>query len=83
MNEEKNAKKGEKREKEVLVILTIPNLPAAHAQPTGRGKGSSFRVALTRAIEAALSTDHVKGHRITGLTIKAQLIEPVPGLTDE
>jgi hypothetical protein len=59
----------------VTVVATIealfPELHAAHAQLSARGRASSPRVAIHNAFRDLLSNPHVKGRRYT--TIKATI----------
>lgn len=56
--------------KKANVTITAPELPAAHAQFSGTGKGSRVPVAIFRAIENAFARHQAaKGKRITKLSM--------------
>lgn len=55
------------------VTATFPELPAAHAVQEARGEGSSLSVGIKRALDAILREPHVKGRRISTVSLYVRL----------
>ena len=61
--------------KSVTLTAFCPKLPAAHAWQESGGTGSTFAIAIGRAIDELLSLPHVKGKRIESLKPTVQVVE--------
>ncbi len=69
--------------KTFAVIVTFPELPAAHAQHVYHAKGSSFGVAINRALAGLLKEKGIKGRRITRLSVRAEIIGEEKNTNDD
>lgn len=55
--------------KAFAVIVTLYDLPAAHAEQRARVEASSLKVAASRALAEVLKREHVKRKRIRNVRI--------------
>jgi hypothetical protein len=61
--------------KTIALTAFCPQLPAAHAWQESAGTGSTLSVAIGRAIDRMMKSEHVKGKRITGMKFSVQVVE--------
>jgi hypothetical protein len=57
------------KQKKVTITGFFPELASSHAYQTARGSGGTMVVAVSRALRELCKLPHVKGHRVTTVTL--------------
>jgi len=63
-------------QKTYRISVTLPDLPAAHAEQEAKAEGGNVRVAVNAALAEILVRPHVKGKHIRQANLTVRLVGP-------